>query len=214
MTIQPVVIGPIETVCYIVKEENECLLIDAPAPADGMIAKLEESSLHPNWIYLTHGHFDHVLALRELLDRYPDAKIAISKADKAYLETGGERCRESLLSIGSSLLRVYKAKDFDFPPIERYLEDGDELALGFRAMATPGHTAGSMCFISEKERVLFSGDTLFRLGIGRTDLGGDYEEIVRSLEKIKNLEGDYIVLPGHGSRTTLSFERRNNPYLN
>lgn len=213
MTIQPIVNGPIETVSYIVKEENTCLLIDAPAPAEGLIAKLEETSSKPDWIYLTHGHFDHVLALRGLLERYPDAKIAISEADKAYLEKGGERCRESLLSLGSSLLRVYRASDFDLPPIDRYINDGDELLLGFRAVSTPGHTKGSMCFVNDKERVLFSGDTLFHMGIGRTDLGGDDREMEESLEKIKDLEGDYMVLPGHGSRTTLSFERKNNPYL-
>ncbi len=213
MTIQPVVNGPFETVSYIVKEEDRCLLIDAPAPADVLISRLESTGSTPDWIYLTHGHFDHVLALRDLKDRYPEMKIAISEADKAYLEKGGERCRDNILAFGTSLLRAFKANDFDFPKIDRFISDGDELEMGFRVLSTPGHTKGSLCFVNDKEKVIFSGDTLFRMSIGRTDLGGDYEEIISSLKKIIDLEGNYLVFPGHGNRTDLSFERLHNPYI-
>lgn len=213
MKVQSIVNGIFDTNCYLVVEKDECILIDAPAPAASIIDILDRFKLKLTWIYLTHGHFDHVLALRELKEHYPVAKIAISRADKNYLEKGGERCRLQLSTFGTSLLRYFKDEDFDFPPIDRYLEDGDELEFGFYAMKTSGHTDGSMCFINDKERVIFSGDTLFRGSVGRTDLGGSEEEILLSLEKIKNLEGDYTVFPGHDRNTTLSYERRNNPYM-
>lgn len=213
MKIQCLTNGIFDTNCFIVSQGKECIIIDAPAPADSIIKALELNHLSPTWVYLTHGHFDHVLALRGLKDKYPDLKIAISASERNYLEEGGERCRLQLSSFGTSLLRYFNDSDFNFPPIDRYLTDGDELEFGFKAMSTGGHTEGSMCFIHEKERVIFSGDTLFKLSIGRTDLGGSQEEIMKSLEKIKNLEGDYTILPGHDNKTSLSYERKNNPYL-
>ena len=100
---------------------------------------------------------------------------------------------------------------------DRELEDGDEISLGetvLRVMSTPGHSKGSVLFIDEKDRIIISGDTLFRSTVGRTDaIGGSETELKESMEKIISLEGDYDIYPGHGPMTTLSHERVRNIFI-
>ncbi len=211
MTITPIITGPFATNSYIVREEDKCILIDAPEPATTIIGALESLGVLPEWVLLTHGHFDHVLALNALKEKYPKMKIAISAADAIYLTDNMERIRRDLSFFFSSPV-FEKAIKKPFPPIDMLIEDGDTLPLGFTALATPGHTPGSMCFENKKEKVLFSGDTLFDCSIGRTDMPyGNYDMLMKSLSMLLRRE-NAEVLPGHGGSTSLKEERENNPY--
>ena len=103
------------------------------------------------------------------------------------------------------------------PAPQRYVKDGDELTLGeetIKIIHTPGHTWGGVCYYAEKSGVLFSGDTLFRGSLGRTDLGGDMDEELNSIKKrILTLPGETLIYPGHGPSTTAAWEMQNNPYV-
>lgn len=136
----------------------------------------------------THGHFDHVggdWALKE-----EGARVAIHKADLAILD------------------HFYPGH----PPVDRYLEEGDEVVPGLVVLHVPGHSPGSVVFVGDG--ILFSGDLLFSGSIGRTDLpGGSDRAMEESLRRILELLGGYTVYPGHGPRTTLAREKRTNPFL-
>jgi len=211
MKITPVITGPFATNAYIVMEDGKCILIDAPAPDTTITGALESMNAVPEWVILTHGHFDHVLALPALKEKYPKMKIAISAADAIYLTDNMERIRKDLSFFYSSPV-FEKAITEQFPKIDMLINDGDMLPLGFTAILTPGHTPGSMCFENKKEKVLFTGDTLFEGSIGRTDMPfGDYNSLQSSLIRILERE-NAVVLPGHGGSTTIKEERENNPY--
>lgn len=204
--------GPFGTNCYIVEDEGECILIDAPYPASTIIAQLEKLSLTPSWILLTHGHFDHVLATGPLKEKYPDIRIAVSAADAAYLASGGERVWRdiSYFSAEGAFTAQASGTADDFIIVD----EESKLPMGFRLIMTPGHTEGGVCYYNEKEKVLFSGDTLFRRSVGRTDLeGGNQLVLASSLRKLAALPPDTLVLPGHGNSTTISEEVRENPYI-
>lgn len=210
MNIIPLTVGAFATNSYIVTEGEHCLIIDAPYPADRVIGRLERENLSPEWIILTHGHFDHIMGLADLKAHYKTAKTAISRADAVYLRD--TKLIQADLAF-FSLESYFPSSCFDFPQIDLLLSDGNLAPLGFSVISTPGHTKGSICLLNKKQRVLFSGDTLFRLSVGRTDLGGDYAQLTSSLSKLKTLDGDLTVLPGHGEVTSLWEEKENNPYL-
>jgi glyoxylase-like metal-dependent hydrolase (beta-lactamase superfamily II) len=173
--------------------------------------------LCPRYILLTHGHFDHVAALPELLSALagdpafasrPSPEIAIHREDAAYIGPGAyETHRLSLAAAtGSSeyIDRIWQP----IPAPTRLLEEGDR-AGPFTVLHTPGHTPGSVCFFMEREKLLFSGDTLFQGGEGRTDLpGGDFQAIVKSLRRLLALDSGIAVFPGHEAATTIGEERR------
>lgn len=198
--------GQLGTNCYLVETEGALYMIDAPSPASSLISAVESTGLPLKGIYLTHGHFDHVMALWDLKERFPEARIAVGRKD-AHLLTKKE-CQASL-----DMFALGEAPDF--PELDILLDDGDVTDFGFTAIGTPGHTAGSLCFYSKDEKILFSGDTLFYGSIGRTDLGGDYSTMMSSLKLLDRtvVDDDTKVLPGHGGMTTMGRERRMNPYL-
>jgi len=212
MEITPVVCGPFATNTYIVKEWKECILIDAPAPAETLLGVLEEEKAVPSWVLLTHGHFDHVLALPSLKEHYPALKLAISAADASYLTDNGKRMGEDL-ELFPPIALFERERSRSFPKIDLIIEEGDLLPLGFKAISTPGHTPGSLCFYQEKEKVLFSGDTLFQGSIGRTDMpSGSFPDLLTSLRRISEIK-EALVLPGHGGSTAITQERESNPYF-
>lgn len=158
-------------------------------------------------VLLTHGHFDHIFGLTALLRRL-GAKVPVymNPEDKVILEN------DAAMAESFSL----KAPDTSF--VTSDIADGDVLKFGktsFKVISTPGHTPGSVCFYDEADKVLFSGDTLFAGSIGRTDnKWGDYDKmIVAIMDKIMGLDGDTVVLPGHGPATTIGTERTHNPFL-
>ena len=198
--------GPLATDCYIIRDGEKAYLVDAPAPADRLIAMLDELSLSLEAVYLTHGHFDHVMAIPELRRRYPEMKLAICGADSRLLDR--RICLEAMSRFGMP-------GDVDgFPPVDFLLEDGDETEFGYRVIRTGGHTPGSVCFYGEEDRILFTGDTLFRGSVGRCDLGGDEKELRSSLTRLlETIDDDVRILPGHGPMSSFGYERTHNPFL-
>lgn len=161
---------------------------------------LKEAGLSCKYVLLTHGHFDHVGACGELFGQ--GAEILCGKGEDEFVFSAENR----------SICPDIPIPDFK---ISRTLSDGEKFTLagiGFEAVSTPGHTAGSMCYLTKEG--LFAGDTLFRRGVGRTDLPtGSTPALAASLKKLAAIKGDIKVFTGHGEDTSLEYERRYNPYL-
>ena len=193
MLIKCLTVGPIETNCYIVTDENtlECAVIDPGDESNTIMNYLEENHLKAKYIFLTHGHFDHVLAVNAVQE-----------------QTGATVCMNQM-DAGEGEFR------FQPPAGTVWYKEGDTFQVGgltFKVMETPGHTPGGVCLICQD--AIFSGDTLFRDSCGRTDLpGGDMAVQLKSLKRLYDLPGDYEVYPGHMDCTTLDRERRFNYYM-
>ena len=196
----------VATGCYIIKDGAKAYLVDAPSPADKLIDTLDGLSLSLEAVYLTHGHFDHIMAIPQLRRRYPDMKVAVSARDAGLLDR--KACLEALSRFG------IPGDVEEFPPPDILLEDGDETLFGYRVIATGGHTPGSVCFHGEDDRILFTGDTLFRGSVGRCDLGGDEKELRSSLTRLLEIiADDTTLLAGHGPSSTFGYEKAHNPFL-
>ena len=199
--IEKMVLGMVQTNTWFVINEKtkELILIDPADDAGRIIRKIEADGLKLQGILLTHGHFDHIGAVDDLR--------AYFKGVQCY---AGEK-EEKVLENGSYNLSASWAAD-------RLLRDKETLTLaGFKikVIETPGHTKGGVCYYLSEEGVLFSGDTLFRTSVGRTDFPtGSMSQIVRSVQYLtENLPGDTVVYPGHQEITTIAYEQRFNPYL-
>ena len=187
-------LGAFQTNCYVVQpeEQNRCILVDPGYEAAKILLFLEEKDLTPEAILLTHGHFDHVGAVRELAEK-TGCPVYLHPEDTSMPAelTGGPLYYTHPLQKGQTLSLA-----------------GMEIGV----LHTPGHTPGSVCFAIGE--LLFTGDTLFAGTCGRTDLpGGSFATITRSLAGLRQLQTDYRVFPGHGSATTLEREKAANPYL-
>ena len=196
MNIKTIPVGQLETNCYVVVNEETlaCVVIDPGDESNAIMDYIESNRLRCEAIMLTHGHFDHVGAVNEILEQTGCA-LYINPRDEGY-------------EVGKSGMK------FKMPEGGKYYDDGPppvEAGLEFKVLATPGHTPGSVCLICGG--ALFTGDTLFRGSCGRADLpGGSMREEMRSLKKICELEGDYEVYPGHMDSSSLERERRFNHY--
>jgi len=199
-------VGTLGTNCYlIISEKGSAALIDPGAGAEKIAGVLQEKGCTLRCILLTHGHWDHTGGVRRLLEKYPGTECHIGKGDKEMV-TDEKRFAE--------MLRGARWEDHHIPEAKELADDDkielDELTL--TVMETPGHSLGSVCFICQDS--IFSGDTVFQRDIGRCDLyGGCFDTMKASLSKLAALPGDYTVYPGHGSSTTLQFEREKNPYF-
>ncbi len=187
MFIKRIIVGPVQTNCYLVGdgETKEGVIIDPGAEPGKIFSAIKENGFAPKFILLTHNHFDHIGALENL----------------------------------ARVLGIENKK----------VKDREEIKIGklkIKSIATPGHTSDSVSFVVEMN--IFSGDTLFKSGIGRTDLpaclparqagkagleGGDYEQMRKSLKRLMEFSDDFKVWPGHGEPTTIGEERRENPFL-
>lgn len=205
MFIKCLKVGMIETNCYIVcdKVTNSAVIIDPGADASRIVTALEETGCKAEYVLLTHGHADHMLAAHEVISK-TGAKLGVY-ADELEL-------------LNNPDMNVYNSMGLDnFEPFDPDIlfHDGDTVTFGgvtMQVIHTPGHTHGSCCYMTSD--TLFSGDTLFKDGAGRTDLPtGSMQELSESLKRIFSLEGDLQVLPGHGDFTTLDYERKNNPFM-
>ena len=194
-------VGLIATNCYlVVGEKGRGVVIDPGDDAAGIFEWIRAEGAEIEYIFLTHGHFDHVLAAPEL-KKLTGTRIVINKED----ENGLSSSRYPFRARGKGALE--KA--------DVLVADGSVILCGgieFKFMHTPGHTLGGMTIMAGD--ALFTGDTLFAGECGRCDLeGGDYGTMLRSLRKISELEGDFDVYPGHGPFSRLSYERANNKYM-
>ncbi len=204
MIIENLEVGPFASNCYIVGAESnkEGIIIDPGAEANTILKKAEELGLEVKFIVLTHAHTDHIGALKEVKEA-TGAEVAIHAEDAESLQ------RRSL----SNLFGITFPPP---PPADRLLKDGDSIDIGdlhFLVLHTPGHSPGGICLLGEG--VVFSGDTLFNFGIGRTDMPtGSYTQLMNGiLTKLMILPDKTIVYPGHGPETTIGTERQWNPFL-
>ena len=196
MKIKALQVGPIGTNCYLLEDEttNAAAVVDPGGEPERILHQLKADGAEVKCILLTHAHFDHTGGVAGLRAALPGVPVYLHPADAALLGTG------EMPAIG---------------PTVPY-EEGDKVSVGsltVQVLHTPGHTPGGVTLLVEGQNVLFTGDTLFQGSMGRTDLGGSYEEIMRSLARLAALEGDYHVLPGHMGTSTLERERRTNYYL-
>jgi glyoxylase-like metal-dependent hydrolase (beta-lactamase superfamily II) len=200
-----VVVGPLDTNCYLVycKETLDCAIIDPGSEAERIFPLIVELGLKPAVILNTHGHIDHTGANKDVKERF-NVPLCIHSLDSPMLE----KVHEFELSF------FLGAKES--PPADRLLKHNDTIRFGksrLRVVHTPGHTPGSVSFLGNG--ALFSGDTLFFDGVGRTDLpGGSTKDLEKSIkEKILTLPSETIVLPGHGPLTTVGKEKESNPFF-
>lgn len=207
--IKKYVVGPIQENCYIVAHGNKCIVIDPGSEADYLIKEIEKEDLKVSGIFITHGHYDHIGAANELRDHF-HTKIYASHDTKDMMENTDENLS---IMIGGE---EYKVNE----PVEELKvsnEGADNIIEDFKIVvySTPGHAKGSCLFYLEEDHALFTGDTLFMNGCGRIDFPtGNQFQMMKSLFRIKSFSFDADVYPGHGPNTTLSNEKKNNPYLN
>ncbi len=202
MTIKTIPMGTIGTNCYVIYDDNgTAAIVDCDGRPGPLFRFIEANHLKPTHILLTHGHFDHIGAVPEVKEKYGCIVCAGAKESRVLADP----------AINSSL---YYGTPLSIQP-DLLLEDGDTVQVGtmrFQVLFTPGHTEGSICYIVENN--IISGDTLFQGSCGRTDLPtGDWNTILQSLKRLKELDGEYLVFPGHGPATTLNTERRYNPFM-
>jgi glyoxylase-like metal-dependent hydrolase (beta-lactamase superfamily II) len=202
--VEKLVVGPFASNCYIVGSQSNKggMIIDPGDEAKQILKRVKDLELDIKFIVLTHGHIDHTGALKEVRE-VTGAKVAIHGDDAKSL-------KNQLVAVAFGL--SYPTP----PPPDRLLKDGESLDIGdlhFEVVHTPGHTPGGVCLLGEG--VVFSGDTLFNYGIGRTDLpGGSSSQLMNSIQtRLMTLPDNTVVYPGHGAATTIGAERTGNPFL-
>jgi glyoxylase-like metal-dependent hydrolase (beta-lactamase superfamily II) len=212
MEIKRFVCNMIRENTYVVSDDTrEAVIIDCGAYYEeertAIKQYINDNKLQPKHLIATHGHVDHHLGDRFVYDTW-GLKPEVGEADEDFMNRLPEQARQ---------LFEMELSDDDFAPVGRYLMPADTISFGhttFKIIETPGHSPGGLCFYSEADKTLFTGDTLFRGSIGRSDFdGGSMFLIIQSLRVLSQLPDDTIVLPGHGERTTIGYEVATNPYL-
>ena len=192
--------GYLETNCYLVWNETskQAIIIDPGDVSTDLNTFLQKEKITPTHIVLTHGHGDHTGGIAALKQTYPQLQLIASKKEKKFLFD-----RKISYGVGGIECDVY-------------VDDKEEMELNglkLTFISTPGHTPGGMCILIDK--TLFSGDTLFRISVGRSDFpGGNAQELITSIKtKLFILPDDTRVLPGHSEETTIGYEKRYNPFV-
>jgi glyoxylase-like metal-dependent hydrolase (beta-lactamase superfamily II) len=206
LNLQCVTVGSLGTNCYLLKnkETQELLVVDPGGSIERILSKIKDMQGKPVAILLTHGHFDHVLAVPQLKAVY-DIPVYLHEAE------------QELLGDPSANLSTWQGEGFGLKA-DRFLTDLEVFTLaGFQiqVLHTPGHTPGSCCYYLAGEDALFSGDTLFCESAGRCDFpGGSSSAMRQSLKRLlDSLPGDTHVFPGHGEATSIDYEKRYNPFV-
>ena len=206
MIIKQFTAGQLENNMYLVMDEHtkKAVMIDASALIPEITDTVRALGADVEYILLTHGHFDHIMGLNDL-KKALDSKAVICKDDLIISDNINE------------FTRLFGGLAESVPPVyEKFVEDGDILTVGnikIKVIHTPGHTEGGVCYLIDDK--LFSGDTLFRESVGRTDLfGGSFEMLVGSIKnKLFKLDDNTTVYPGHGPVTTIGYEKKHNEIL-
>lgn len=206
MKVERFLTGILSTNCYVAWDEQTkaAVIVDPAAYPKKMAEFLKEEGLEIQAVLLTHGHFDHIMGLDALLNDYP-VPVYVHEAEK------------ELIADPKTNLSLTYTNGYVFENAV-YVTDGQKIeAAGtvFEVLFTPGHTLGGCCYYAESEHILFSGDTLFRWSIGRSDLPtGDEATLIRSIkEKLLVLPEHTVVYPGHMAATTIQTEKTANPFL-
>jgi hydroxyacylglutathione hydrolase len=203
-------VGLYQCNCSIVScsQTKEAIIIDPGYDADKIIEKVSKLGLKVKYLLHTHAHLDHFGATAAVKRHCCDAETVLHREDLELYEAHSQQA--DLLQLPPT----------EIVPIDHYLEDEEEFDFGtngVKALFTPGHSPGSSCFSLEtsEEHILFAGDTLFRGGVGRTDLwGGDSATLTKSIKnRLYTLDGGCRVIPGHGPETSIFHEKNNNPYV-
>lgn len=199
--------GALQANTYLAVDEktNEGFIVDPGGYNKVLTKEVRDNDVNIKYIILTHGHSDHICGVNKHKAEFPDAKIVAYKDEEAMLENPN-------LNQSPGFGVPYSTK------ADILVSDGDELKVGdvtLKFIHTPGHTEGGMCIYVKEAKALFSGDTLFRQSIGRTDFpGGSYKEIMDSIrKKLFLLPDDTNVFPGHMGTTSIGFEKENNPFV-
>lgn len=210
ITIESFTFGPFQENTYVLFDEtSECIIIDPGCYDEAERQKLakfiEDKKLKPVKLINTHCHLDHVFGNRYVADKY-NLKLEINEHDKKVLDS----------FLMSASLYGLNAEPSPQPSV--YLNEGDIIKFGnseLEIVFTPGHSPGSITFYNRPQKFMIAGDVLFYGSIGRTDLpGGNYQTLINSIKnKLFPLGDDYTVYNGHGSSTTIGFEKKNNPFL-
>lgn len=199
-------VPPFQSNCWILGcGETQIAVVIDPGDEAAIYQTLEAHGLTVKYLIHTHGHLDHVSATAAI-QQETGAPVLIHEEDQILLDN---------LELQGTMFGLVAPEP---PTVDRYICEGDRIDWAGRTLSvieTPGHSPGGVCFNLEGEKILFAGDTLFQDSIGRTDLwGGDYEQLLDSIrEKLWQLDDDTVVCPGHGPRTTIGKEKRENPFL-
>lgn len=203
VTIKKFTAGQLENNIYLLldKESKKAVLIDAASDLPEIRQAVEGYNVE--YILLTHGHFDHIMGLNELKTAL-NALALINKNDIVISDNINE------------FTRMFGLPDISAPKYDGFVNDGDEINAGnikIKVISTPGHTEGGVCYLVEDN--LFSGDTLFKQSVGRTDLfGGNFKKLNDSIKnKLFKLPDNINVFPGHGDKTTIGFEKKYNEII-
>ncbi len=206
MLIKSMVVGSLESNCYLVADEEskEAIIIDPGAEGEKIRRLIEKGELVPAYIVNTHGHIDHIGANGYLKEKLGDIRISIHPADAQMLI-------DPLQNLSS-----FAGQSNPSPAADLMLEDSYEIKLGklsLKVVHSPGHTPGGICLVTEGK--VFTGDTLFAGSVGRTDLpGGSMDSLQRAIrEKLLTLPDETIIYPGHGPHSTIGREKEDNPFV-
>jgi hydroxyacylglutathione hydrolase len=209
MKVDTIVLGDFQTNSYVARtteETADCVIVDTGLSPEPFMDFLVDKDLYPSAVIFTHGHADHVAGLNLLRQKWPDIKVAIH-ADDA-----------EMLTDPMKNLSIMTGKSFTSEPAQIVIKQDEAIefaGIEFEVFHTPGHTPGGICLYCRDQSVVFAGDTLFADSIGRTDFpGGNYEQLIESIKtKLLALPDDTKVYTGHGSDTTIGYERKHNQYL-
>lgn len=193
-------LGQMQANCYLLEHDGKCLLIDPADSADFILEKIQLMNLDLVGIVATHGHFDHIMAVGEIQLSYPHLSLHIHLKDNSLLARVAETA-EHFLGYNPMVMPIRLKAAL---PIGKFSIDN----FAFEVIHTPGHTPGSCCLYFKKEKILFTGDTLFQGGIGRYDFSySDKDELKKSLQKILKLPGETIIYSGHGEESRIEYEQ-------
>ena len=207
MKVEKYVVGIIGTNCYLVINEDtkEAVMIDPGGYPQNLKNEIKEKDLKIQAVLLTHAHFDHIMGLSDVIKDF-QVPVYVEEMDKDMMTDGNKNLSGNYVNGGFRFADVKTVKDGQVLEIAGFQ---------FQVIHTPGHTPGGCCYYVEKEGVLFSGDTLFRASVGRSDFpGGSASDLVRSVkEKLLILPDETHVYPGHMDETIIGYEKLYNPFV-